>query len=101
MNGRDLAKNLLSLRPGLERLFVSGYPANVIAHHGVLDEGVHFFQKPFSIEALAAKVQEALDTNRSRSDLLDHVLELRQTPSAPPTFSLSIASSWRWGGWHR
>jgi YesN/AraC family two-component response regulator len=65
MNGRDLAKNLLSIRPGLKRLFVSGYTANMIAHHGVLDEGVNFLQKPFSIEALAAKVREVLGTNGS------------------------------------
>ena len=61
MNGRDLAKNLLSLYPNLKRLFMSGYTANVIAHHGVLDEGVHFIQKPFSRKDLAAKVREALD----------------------------------------
>ncbi len=61
MNGRDLAKNLLSLYPDLKRLFMSGYTANVIAHHGVLDEGVYFIQKPFSMEDLAAKVREALD----------------------------------------
>ncbi len=60
MNGRDLAKNLLSIRPDLKRLFVSGYTANVIAHHGVLDEGVNFLQKPFSIEALATKLREVL-----------------------------------------
>ena len=60
MNGRDLAKNLLSLYPHLKRLFMSGYTADVIAHHGVLDEGVHFIQKPFSMESLAAKVREAL-----------------------------------------
>jgi two-component system, cell cycle sensor histidine kinase and response regulator CckA len=42
MNGRDLAKNLLSIYPDIRRLFMSGYTANVIAHHGVLDEGVHF-----------------------------------------------------------
>ena len=61
MNGRDLAKNLLSLYPDLKRLFMSGYTADVIAHHGVLDEGVHFIQKPFSRKDLAAKVREALD----------------------------------------
>jgi two-component system, cell cycle sensor histidine kinase and response regulator CckA len=61
MNGRDLAQNLLSLYPNLKRLFMSGYTANVIAHHGVLDEGVCFIQKPFSIKGLAAKVREALD----------------------------------------
>jgi CheY-like chemotaxis protein len=60
MNGRDLARNLLSLYPGLKRLFMSGYTANVIAHHGVLDEGVHFIQKPFSTKDLAAKIRDAL-----------------------------------------
>ncbi len=62
MNGRDLAKNLLALYPYLKRLFTSGYTADVIAHHGVLDEGVHFIQKPFSIKGLAAKVREVLDS---------------------------------------
>ena len=59
MNGRDLAKNLLSIYPDIKRLFMSGYTANVIAHHGVLDEGVHFIQKPFSNRDLAVKVREA------------------------------------------
>jgi PAS domain S-box-containing protein len=62
MNGRDLAKNLLSLYPDLKRLFMSGYTANVIAHHGVLDQGVHFIQKPFSLKELTAKVREALES---------------------------------------
>jgi PAS domain S-box-containing protein len=61
MNGRDLAKNLLSLNPSLKRLFMSGYTANVIAHHGVLDEGVHFIQKPFSKKDLADSVKKALE----------------------------------------
>ncbi len=61
MNGRDLAKNLLSLYPNIKRLFMSGYTADVIAHHGVLDEGVQFIQKPFSVQTLAAKVREVLD----------------------------------------
>jgi PAS domain S-box-containing protein len=64
MNGRDLAKNLLSLYPNLKRLFMSGYTADVIAHHGVLDEGVQFLQKPFSVKALAAKVREVLDDTK-------------------------------------
>ncbi len=62
MNGRDLAKNLLSLYPQLKRLFMSGYTADVIAHHGVLDEGVYFIQKPFAVKDLSAKVREALDS---------------------------------------
>jgi nitrogen-specific signal transduction histidine kinase/ActR/RegA family two-component response regulator len=65
MNGRDLAKNLLSLYPNLKRLFMSGYTANVIVHHGVLDEGVHFIQKPFSRKDLAAKVREALEQSQT------------------------------------
>ncbi len=61
MNGRDLAKDLLTLDPGLKRLFMSGYTANVIAHRGVLDEGVSFLQKPFSARELAEKVRNTLD----------------------------------------
>ena len=61
MNGRDLARNLLSLYPDLKRLFMSGYTANVIAHHGVLDPGVHFIQKPFSMSELTAKIRDVLD----------------------------------------
>ena len=60
MNGRDLAKSLLSLYPDLKCLFMSGYTANVIAHHGVLDEGVNFLQKPFSQKDLAAKIRATL-----------------------------------------
>jgi PAS domain S-box-containing protein len=62
MNGRDLAKKLLSLYPGIKRLFMSGYTSDVIAHHGVLDEGVHFIQKPFNMNILATKVRETLDS---------------------------------------
>jgi len=60
MNGRDLARNLLSLYPDLKRLFMSGYTADVIAHHGVLEEGVQFIQKPFTMQGLAAKLKNVL-----------------------------------------
>jgi PAS domain S-box-containing protein len=60
MNGRDLARNLLSLYPDLKRLFMSGYTADVIAHHGVLEEGVQFIQKPFTMQDLAAKIRYVL-----------------------------------------
>ena len=60
MNGRDLAKNFLSLHPQAKRLFMSGYTADVIAHQGVLDEGVFFIQKPFSAKDLAAMVRQVL-----------------------------------------
>ena len=65
MNGRDLAKNILSVHPDMKRLFMSGYTANVIAHHGVLDEGVHFIQKPFSLKDLEMKLREVLEDNNS------------------------------------
>ncbi|MBI4831763.1 MAG: PAS domain S-box protein, partial [Candidatus Lindowbacteria bacterium] len=62
MNGRELAERLSAIKPGLKCLYMSGYTANVIAHRGVLEEGVHFVQKPFSLEMLAAKVRETLDS---------------------------------------
>jgi CheY-like chemotaxis protein len=65
INGRDLAKQLLSRCPNLKCLFVSGYSASAMSPHGVLDEGVHFLQKPFSRSDLAAKVREALGTDKS------------------------------------
>ena len=61
MNGRQLAQRLAEAVPDLKCLFMSGYTANVIAHRGILDEGVNFLQKPFSMAALAAKVREVLD----------------------------------------
>jgi PAS domain S-box-containing protein len=66
MNGRDLAQNMLPLYPQIKHLFMSGYTANVIAHQGVLDEGVHFIQKPFSVNDLATKVREALDRDHDK-----------------------------------
>ncbi|MCO5353881.1 MAG: PAS domain S-box protein [Bryobacteraceae bacterium] len=60
MNGRDLAHHLLSIRPQLRRIFMSGYTANVIANHDIPDEGAHFIQKPFSMSGLGAKIREAL-----------------------------------------
>lgn len=65
MNGRDLAKNLIVLYPDIQRMFMSGYTANVIVHQGVLDKGVHFIQKPFSSKNLATKVRKALDLKKS------------------------------------
>jgi two-component system, cell cycle sensor histidine kinase and response regulator CckA len=61
MNGRELARQLRSVCPNLKQLFMSGYTADVIAHHGVLEEGVHFIQKPFSMKDLASKLREVLD----------------------------------------
>ena len=61
MNGRDLAKRFLSIYPAMKCLFMSGYTPNMIAHQGILDEGVYFIQKPFSRNDLTTKVREVLD----------------------------------------
>jgi CheY-like chemotaxis protein len=63
LNGRDLADRLRLKRPAIKCLFMSGYTANVIAHHGVLDPGVQFIQKPFSKKELAIKVRETIERN--------------------------------------
>jgi DNA-binding NtrC family response regulator len=62
MNGRDLSLKLNKIHPDIKTLYMSGYTANVIAHHGVLDEGVEFIQKPFSLKDLTMKVREVLDS---------------------------------------
>ena len=61
MNGRDLAAQVLARLPHIKCVFVSGYTTDVIARHGILDEGIGFIQKPFSRETLARSVREALD----------------------------------------
>lgn len=61
MSGRDLARHLLTKRPRLKCLYMSGYAADVVVHHGVLDEGVHFLRKPFPIKDLAKKVREVIE----------------------------------------
>jgi CheY-like chemotaxis protein len=60
MNGRELAERLRSRFPGLKVLYMSGYTANVIAHHGILEEDIFFLQKPFSKRELAEKVRDVL-----------------------------------------
>ncbi len=64
MNGRDLWKKIAGSRPEIKTLYMSGYTADVIADHCVLEEGIHFLQKPFSTRALAAKVREVLDETK-------------------------------------
>ncbi|MEE4135811.1 MAG: PAS domain S-box protein [Desulforhopalus sp.] len=60
MNGRDLASLMIRHHPRLKTVFMSGYTANVIAHHGVLDQGFYFLQKPFTLHNLATTLQAAL-----------------------------------------
>jgi PAS domain S-box-containing protein len=61
MDGRTLYETISATLPAIKVLFVSGYTDDFIVHHGVLDEGVHFMQKPFNVETLAQKVREALE----------------------------------------
>ena len=60
MDGR-LADEALRLRPELKVLFTTGYSRNAIVHNGRLDPGVQLLPKPFTFDALAAKVRLILD----------------------------------------
>ena len=61
MNGKELSERLTRLHPELHTLYMSGYPADVIAPHGVLEEDVVFLQKPFSSKQLSKKIRQALE----------------------------------------
>ncbi len=61
MSGRQLADQLLPLHPKMKVLYMSGYTDNAIFHHGVLEEGINYIQKPFTIDGLARKVREVLE----------------------------------------
>jgi CheY-like chemotaxis protein len=62
MNGKELADLLARRLPNLKILFMSGYTPNVVAHRGVLSEGVNFIQKPFSRTEMGRKIRQVLDT---------------------------------------
>ena len=62
VSGTELAERLASMRPGLKRLFMSGYTDSPVARHNVLDPGVAFLQKPLTPDLLLMKVREVLDT---------------------------------------
>ena len=64
MNGRELHQKLRAVEPQVRVLYMSGYTDDVSVHHGVLDPGLHFLQKPFTLQALREKVRETLSAPR-------------------------------------
>lgn len=62
VNGRKLADEARRIRPDLKVLFTTGYTRNAVVHNGVLDPGVELISKPFTLEELAAKVRQVLDS---------------------------------------
>jgi len=66
MNGSDLSLTLKSIYPDIKTLFMSEYTADIIASHGVVDDGVNFIRKPFAVKQLIKTTQELLDSDGNR-----------------------------------
>ena len=60
MSGKEMADTIAELRPGIKVIFMSGYTSDIIAQRGVLEEGMHFIQKPFDLRALNLKITSVL-----------------------------------------
>lgn len=60
MNGKELSQKVLAHNPNLQVIYMSGYTANVIAHHGILEKDIHFIQKPFTRNKIAQIIKTAL-----------------------------------------
>jgi two-component system, cell cycle sensor histidine kinase and response regulator CckA len=65
MNGRELYEQIAKIHTGIKSIFMSGYSADIISHHGVLESGMAFIQKPFSIQDFMVKVREVLDAKQA------------------------------------
>jgi two-component system, cell cycle sensor histidine kinase and response regulator CckA len=63
MSGKEMIDRLRILRANIKALFMSGYTNNAIVHHGVLDKGLFYIQKPFTVDGLSKKIREVLDSN--------------------------------------
>jgi DNA-binding response OmpR family regulator len=68
VSGPGLMAKIRELRPATRVIFMSGFTENALGHHGVLESSGHFLQKPFSPEALARKIREALASGAAASD---------------------------------
>jgi CheY-like chemotaxis protein len=62
LNGKDLFFKIHQTHPDIKVLYMTGYTADVIAHHGILEQGIQFIQKPFSVKELTARIRQVLDT---------------------------------------
>jgi signal transduction histidine kinase len=63
MSGREMADRLRMLRTDIKVLFMSGYTNDTIVHHGILDKGLFYIQKPFTVDGLSKKIREVLENN--------------------------------------
>lgn len=61
MNGKELYTKAVEIHQSLKVLYMSGYPNEIIAHHGILEEGIKFIQKPFTMHKLLAKIREVIE----------------------------------------
>jgi len=68
MNGKKVAEAVKALRPEIEVLYMSGYTDDAIVHHGVLDAGTNFVEKPFTVAVLTSKVRETLNKAREKKE---------------------------------
>nr|MDA8121255.1 response regulator [Deltaproteobacteria bacterium] len=61
MGGKALADRASRMKKDLKILFISGYPEEVIANQGIIERGIHYLQKPFSVSGISVKIRELLD----------------------------------------